>query len=250
MFESFFSSRQTKSSELPMLEGALPCKIAVVIPALNEEAGIGTVLSQIKNVLAPLNYSTIVVDGNSIDKTFEIAKNEGADLICQKGKGYGNALKEGFSYACNEKLADIVVMMDADGTYDAKDIPSLIVPILSNEADVVVGNRFQGMETGAMSLINIFGNKLISLVVRLMVGIKVSDTQSGMRAIRANLLNRTLIESEGMPFATEMFPKFKKEGARFAEISISYRVRKGNSKLNPFRDGFRIFKVIFEYVGK
>ena len=223
-------------------------KVVVVIPTLNEEGGIGHVLDRIEKALQHYNYGVLVVDGHSSDDTLKIAKNKGARIVMQPGKGYGDALRSGLGYACREMGADVVVMADGDGTYDPFDVPALVDPILKNESDVVIGNRFERMDGGAMPFINVVGNRILSLVARMLLDIDTSDTQCGLRAMRAELVSRVRMESEGMPFATEMLAKYKKMGARISEVPISYRARNGNSKMRRFRDGFGILRTIIAQV--
>jgi len=117
-------------------------RIAVVIPTLNECEAVGKVVGGVKSAMDGYEYRVLVVDGHSTDGTNEIAKDMGADVIYQRGRGYGDALKTGFFYARKRLDAKVIVMMDADLTYDPKHIPKLVAPILNDEADMVVGNRF------------------------------------------------------------------------------------------------------------
>lgn len=222
-------------------------KLVVVIPALNEEDGIGHVIDAIDTSLNDLNNSILVVDGSKSierDKTSEIALNKGAHAICQPGKGYGDALITGFHYAREHLSADIIVMMDADMTYDPKDIHLLLEPIIDDYADLVIGNRFVGMEKGSMTRLNTMGNKLISFLCKCFLGVGVSDSQCGLRVFRADLLDSMHLTNEGMPLATEMLSEAKFVGARIVERPITYKARIGETKLSPIRDGFRIFNTI------
>jgi glycosyltransferase involved in cell wall biosynthesis len=180
------------------------------------------------------------VDGHSIDGTDEVAKDMGAEVIYQRGRGYGDALKTGFFYARRQLGAGVIVMMDADLTYDPKDIAGLVAPILEGEADLVVGNRFAGLQKGAMTFVNRVGNSVLSMVAKLALGLNVYDTQSGMRAFRSKLLDRLNLMAVGMPFAMEMLGDALSTGARIREVPISYRQRVGKTKLNPLKDGGRI----------
>ena len=218
-------------------------RIVIVIPTLNECEAIGKVLNGIKQSMESFNYRVLVVDGRSNDGTDEIARNIGAEVIYQKGKGYGDALKTGFFYARKRLFAEIIVMLDADLTYDPKHIPELVAPILKDEADMVVGNRFAGMQEGAMPLVNRFGNKVLSLVAKLALGLNVYDTQSGMRAFKSKLLENMTLVAVGMPLAMEMLAEAHSVEARICEIPISYKSRVGETKLNPIKDGGRILGV-------
>lgn len=215
-------------------------KIVVVIPTLNECKAVGKVVGGVKHVMADYNCTVLIIDGHSTDGTDQIAKEKGATVIYQQGKGYGNALKTGFLYARKRLDAQVLVMLDADLTYHPKHIPALVTPILKDEADMVVGDRFAGMQKGAMPLVNRFGNKTLSLVAKLALGLTVYDTQSGMRAFKSALLDSMKLEAVGMPLAMEMLAEAHSADARIREVPISYTSRVGETKLHPIKDGGRI----------
>jgi len=214
--------------------------LAVVVPTLNEAKSVGSVLDEVFEVLKGEKFTVVVVDGRSTDGTDEIARKKGAVVIYQRNNGYGDALKTGFLYARKRLHANVIVMMDADLTYDAKDIPQLVEPILKGETDLIVGNRFAGMQKGAMPFVNRVGNKLLSGFARTTLGLKLHDTQCGLRAFRAELVDSLDLEAEGMPLAIEMLTETKFAGARISEATVTYRPRVGTAKLNPLRDGLRI----------
>ena len=218
-------------------------RIAVVIPTLNECEAVGKVLGGVKSAMDGYEYRMLVVDGHSVDGTDEIARDMGADVIYQRGRGYGDALKTGFFYARKRLDAKVIVMMDADLTYDPKHIPELVAPILKDEADIVVGNRFAGMQKGAMPFVNRVGNRVLSLVAKLALGLNVYDTQSGMRAFKSELLESVNLVTVGMPLAMEMLAEALSVDARMCEVPISDRPRVGETKLNPIKDGGRILGI-------
>jgi glycosyltransferase involved in cell wall biosynthesis len=218
-------------------------RIAVVIPALNECRAVGKVVGGVKQVMAGYDCRVLVVDGHSTDGTDEIARGMGAEVIYQRGRGYGDALKTGFFYARKRLGAEVIVMMDADLTYAPKDIPRLVAPILAAEADLVVGNRFAGMQRGAMPFVNRVGNRVLSLVAKLALGLNVYDTQSGMRAFTSQLLERMNLVAVGMPLAMEILAEARSVAARVREVPISYSPRVGETKLSPIKDGGRILGI-------
>jgi glycosyltransferase involved in cell wall biosynthesis len=218
-------------------------RIAIVIPTLNECEAVGKVVGGVKSVMDGYEYRVLVVDGRSIDGTDEIARDMGATVIYQRGRGYGDALKTGFFHARKRLDAKVIVMMDADLTYDPKHIPELVAPILEDEADMVVGNRFAGLQKGAMTFVNRVGNKVLSLVAKLALGLNVYDTQSGMRAFKSELLDSMHLVAVGMPLAMEMLAEALSVDARICEVPISYRPRVGETKLNPIKDGGRILGI-------
>jgi glycosyltransferase involved in cell wall biosynthesis len=218
-------------------------KIAIVIPTLNEHKAVGKVLTIVKKAMKAYEYRMLVVDGHSVDGTDKIARDIGATVIYQRGKGYGDALKTGFFHAKKRLNAKIIVMLDADLTYDPKDIPKLIAPILEDEADLVVGNRFAGMHKGAMPFVNRIGNRVLSLVAKLALRLNVYDTQSGIRAFKSELLDGMNLVAVGMPLAMEMLAEALSVNARICEVPVSYMSRVGETKLNPIKDGGRIFGI-------
>ena len=215
-------------------------KIAIVIPTLNECKAVEKVVGGVKSAMNGYEHRVLIVDGHSTDGTDEIAKKMGADVIYQRGKGYGDALKTGFFHARKRLGAKIIVMMDADMTYDPKHIPALVTPILEDKADMVVGNRFAAMQQGAMPFVNRIGNRVLSLVAKLALGLNVYDTQSGMRAFKSELLESMNLVAVGMPLAMEMLAEAHSVDARICEVPISYMPRVGETKLNPIKDGGRI----------
>lgn len=215
-------------------------KVAVILPALNEEQSIGQVLSEVAHALQNRKHELLVVDGKSRDHTADIARSNGVQVITQKGTGYGDALQYGFSHACECMGASALIMMDADGSYRADDIPELLGPIDRGDADIVIGNRFAGLEKGSMSITSRIGNEILSFFARWALKVKISDTQCGMRALRAEVWRSLDTKTTGMPFAVEMIAEAQEMDFKMCEIPIGYRRRIGHSKLSPIEDGTRI----------
>jgi glycosyltransferase involved in cell wall biosynthesis len=222
--------------------------LVVVIPALNESKSIGAVLDETSKAFSGIEHSIVVVDGSSTDDTREVAAGRGAKVIDQQGIGYGDALLTGFLYARDSLDADLIAMMDGDLTYNPKDILVLMNKIVKDKADLVVGNRFERMEKGAMPFINRIGNRFLSWMARVFLKLRIYDTQCGLRALRGNLVDQLRLTNEGMPFAIEMLAAAKSCGARISEAPVSYRPRSGRSKLSPLKDGLRIFGTILRLI--
>jgi len=224
------------SSDKPLL--------TIIIPALNEAGSIGLVLDEISKALMDVNYSVVVVDGNSIDGTDKIAAERDAIVIDQRDSGYGDALLTGFHYARDKLDPLLIAMMDADMTYDPKDIKVLMEPIVKGDKDLMIGNRLLGIEMEAMSHFNRVGNRFLSWLVRRFLRVKISDTQCGLRVFRADILDSLDLTKGGMQLATEMLVEAKFSGARIAEEPIRYRPRIGRTKLIPVKDGLLILGTI------
>jgi len=217
-------------------------RISVVIAALNEEQGIGPTLEELNRVLEDSHL--VVVDGNSDDRTVEIAKEFGADVSLQEGVGKGHAMYQGI-----RKLSPnvrYVVFTDADFTYPAEFIPKM-VEVLDQYPDVgmVIGDRFNGEHNFDKSLTNPFyiGNRMIAAVQHVMNGIKLSDPLSGLRVVRAEVLKDWKPKSKGFDIEAEINFLVERKGYRIAEIPINYRSRLGKKKLG-LRHGFGIMKRI------
>ncbi len=186
----------------------------------------------------------MVVDGLSTDKTVEIARSMGAKVIRQRRRGYGDALQAGFYFVDTKLKTAVTVMIDADGTYEPREIAKMEDIIISEEADFVIGNRFANMGKDAMTTTNRIGNKVLSNFARRLLKIKVSDSQCGLRAFRSDLANIFYNSTLGMPFATEMLTAINTYHIRIKEIPTSYYKRVGDTKLNPIQDGSKILGTI------
>lgn len=217
-------------------------KIVMVIPALNEEKGIGGTIDGLIESFQGYNFKILVVDGGSIDRTVELAKQHGAVVIFQLGAGYGDALMTGFLYGLEAFGATLFLTVDADGTYLAEDLPRLVGLILDGHADYVVGRRL--VEGGAMSLPNRFGNWLISGMTRLLLKIPVRDSQTGVFAFRSYLMAETNLRTTGWAVNTELLKEAAEMGMVIRESDVRYRSRIGNSKLRPVSGGLANISVI------
>ena len=218
-------------------------KVSVVIPTINEEKTIRKVIESIpygklKNM--GLETEVLVIDGNSTDKTREEAAAAGARVVIEEKLGYGNAYLRGFK----EASGDIIVMLDGDATYPSERIPDLLEPILKNEADLVIGKRAE-MERGAMPCLHRYiGNPLLNFAFRLLFRAKLTDVNSGMRAISRKALEKLTLTAPEMEFAAEMLVEAVKRGLRIREVPIEYRRREGESKLKSFKHGWRNLRII------
>ncbi|RLF91581.1 glycosyltransferase family 2 protein [Thermococci archaeon] len=197
-------------------------KITVVIPAYNEGKRIGSVLSKIPDFVDEV----IVVDDGSEDNTSEIARSFGVNVIrLERNSGKGAALREGIK----RTSGDIIVLMDADGQHNPKEIPKLLEPIVQGNADFVIGKRI--VKKGKRPLIRKLSNWITSTLISLKVGERIEDSQSGFRAVKKEFIPK--ITSDRYEVETEILIKAKKLGARIVEVPIStrYDVETGHFKL-------------------
>jgi dolichol-phosphate hexosyltransferase len=216
--------------------------ISVVIASLNEEEGIGSTIGEMQKVLR--NPYVVVVDGNSFDRTIEIAKNMGVDVLVQEGKGKGDAMFQGYKQL--GMRVPYVVFTDADYTYPAKFVPEMIEILEKNpRVGMVLGNRFKGNLNNSRSITNPFyiGNKLFSFAQLVMNGVNLGDPLSGLRVVRSEILEGWTPKSKGFDVEAEMNALVRRKGYRTVEVPIDYRDRMGEKKLK-LRHGLGIMKRI------
>ncbi len=205
--------------------------ITVIIPCLNEEQGIESVLRRMPEFVDQV----IVVDNGSTDRTSEVAKSFGAEVIREPVRGYGRSYKKGFSFA----KGDLIVTLDGDHSYPPDAISYLIEAFLHLEVDFLNASRFPVRDRRAMSWKHKFGNWVLSLAMSLLYFRWVRDSQSGMWVFKRSILKDMRLISDGMAFSEEIkIEALRNRTIRFAEISILYSSRLGEIKLNPWRDGF------------
>jgi|WetSurMetagenome_2_1015567.scaffolds.fasta_scaffold311428_2 dolichol-phosphate hexosyltransferase len=224
--------------------------ITVLIPCYNEERGISAVIRDIpRDVLFNMGYhvEVVVIDNNSTDRTVELARQLGANVIIEPKRGKGNAMKTGF-LSINEDT-DYVVMLDGDDTYKPTEIPRLIEPLESNFCDVIVGSRLGGKTLqGSLKFPNRIANWAYAFLVRHFYRANVTDVLSGFFSWRREALDhlKLHLNSDGFAIEMEMITKIVKLGYRIYSVPITYDVRKGESKIHAFDDGVRILKMFFQ----
>jgi len=210
--------------------------ISIVIPAQNERDGIEQTIRAIpKEALERMDYEVqiLVVDNDSNDGTGELAKKAGAEVIFEPKHGYGSAYKAGFAYA----RGDVIATADADATYPVEDIPRLVEILEKENLDFLTTDRFALMDKNAMSSRNKVGNTILSLTMRLLFGLDIKDSQSGMWVFKRNILSKLRLTSN-----TPLSQELKIEACHFAkcrwrEILIRYQPRTGKAKLGGWKVG-------------
>lgn len=215
--------------------------LTVVMPTLNEEAGIEECILRVRNAVVELGVPTeIVVSDSSTDRTPEIAREMGARVVEPDRDGYGYAYQYGFEHARGEYIA----MGDADTTYDFEQLPRLYREVADGDADLVMGSRFAGeIRDGAMPPLHQYvGNPALTAFLNFFYHTDVSDAHSGFRVFTAEALERMSLRSTGMEFASEMVMAAGAEGLTVAEVPITYYEREGEATLDSFQDGWRHVK--------
>jgi dolichol-phosphate hexosyltransferase len=220
----------------------------IIIAALNEEKGIGLTVAELMDTLE--GSLVLVVDGRSTDRTVEVAKNLGAEILVQDGLGKGDAVAKAIAHI--DPSVDYVVLTDADYTYPAAYIPKMI-QILENAPNVgmVCGSRFNGYEEKtALSSIFYIGNRFIAFAHNLLNGVSLVDPLTGLRVVRAGILRKWQVQSKGFDVEVELNHHVEREGFGIVEIPINYRERLGQKKLG-IKNGAEIFKrIMLEFVNE
>ncbi len=219
--------------------------LSIVIPAYNEEDGIAAIVERVLAIEPMLPkvgvdaLECIVVDDGSKDRTAEIVRSyANVRLICQQNKGYGGALKTGFQAARGELLG----FLDADSTYPPEYFPQMC-KIALDGADLVIGSRMAG-EKSEMPLVRRIGNFIFANLLSLVAGVRISDSASGQRIIRREVLSSLYPLPDTLDFTPAMSTRALHEDLKMVEMAIPYKERSGRSKLSVVKDGMRFFKSI------
>jgi glycosyltransferase involved in cell wall biosynthesis len=226
-------ARTSKSSSLR--PGKLNA-ISIVICTKNEEANISSVLEKCRLFADEL----IVVDGHSKDLTREIARSFGAIVYLDNNKGKGDAIRVGIKNAAG----DIIVFLDADGSHSPQDIPKLIEPIEKGECDHVTGSRMRGgsdeLHGDIGKFIRMLGSDIITLGINYRFDVRLTDSQNGFRAIRADVAKNLSLKENITTIEQEMIIKTLKAGFRMGEVPAHEYARKfGKSNIKISRVGWR-----------
>ena len=222
-------------------------KITVLIPCLNEEAGIGQVVAAFPRAqLKRHGYEleVLVIDNNSKDNTARVARKAGARVIFEGKPGKGNAIRTGMAKVSAD--TNFVVMLDGDNTYRPTEVERLVEPLNSGFCDVVIGSRLAGrIPNGAMTGFNRLGNWIFSHLVRYFYQVNVTDVLTGYFAWRKSVIDelRSHLTSQGFAIEMEMVTKMARLGHEIYSVPISYDARAGETNLRPVYDGSRILKM-------
>jgi glycosyltransferase involved in cell wall biosynthesis len=220
-------------------------KYSFILPCRNEEKAIGICIKKIQTVMDRLcinkdDYEIISSD-SSKDSSPMIARTLGARVVKHDKIGYGNAYLEGIK----EAQGEILILGDADDTYDFSEIVKLLVHI--EDYDIVLGERKYFHKDSMPFLNKYLGNPFLSSILRLFFGAKVKDAHTGFRVIRKKTFDKLKLRTMGMEFASEMIIKAIKNHLKIKEVPIHYYPRKGETKLRRFPDGWRHLRFMLLY---
>ncbi len=205
-------------------------KLSIIIPAYNEEKTIASVIETIPKEFSSIDkVEVIVIDDGSTDKTVEIAQKCGATVFSFKeNQGLAKAISLGFS-KCIENNSDIMIILDADNQYDSKEIPLILKPIIEKKADIVLGDR-QIKKLDHMPTQKKIGNQIASKVLSSVMGIKISDGQTGFRAFNRESMKRIHLFSN-YTYTQETIMQAKFKNLKIAQVPITFRKRFDESRL-------------------
>lgn len=213
-------------------------EVCVLIPTLNEAP---TIAELILEFVSHGFRNILVADGRSSDGTPEIARDTGAQVVTQTGKGKGNAIIEAFE-AIDKPF---ILMLDGDGTYSAEDADRMLAP-LGEGFDHVIGDRLIRENERAFSRLNFIGNQVLNRLFKVAHGRYLNDILSGYRAFRRDALTQMHLTESGFEIETEISVEAVRSGQKIAIVPISYAKRPGSvTKLNPLHDGFKITTTIY-----
>ncbi len=214
--------------------------LSIIIPMYNEELTVGNIIDRVKAAVERTGLPTeiIVVDDHSYDKSLLVAEKRGVKLYSLNqhlGKGY--ALRAGFAKA----QGDVIVTIDSDGSHMPEELSEVLAPILCDEADLVIGSRYMNHKRVATRRLNAFGVRMFNYFIELFTGVAITDSQSGYRAMKREVLQSQKLYSGEYEIESEMLVKTARRKFRIAEVPISFEQRTyGRSGVDPLLDGSKI----------
>lgn len=219
--------------------------VTVVIPALNEEQTIVEIIEGCK----PYADELIVVDGHSQDRTREVSEEHGARVILDNKKGKGEAIRHVIGFVGG----DIIVFIDADGSHDPNDIPKLVEPIVSGEADHVSASRLIGgsseLHGGFDECFRLMGSSFITACINWKYKVQLSESQNGFRAIKTEVIKQLGLIEDITTIEQEMIMKTLRKGFRIAEVpSHEHKRKEGYSKISLRKVWFRYVYTVVKYL--
>jgi glycosyltransferase involved in cell wall biosynthesis len=223
--------------------------LSIIIPVYNEELTIGNIIDR-THVAAQkigLPYEVIVVNDLSYDHSLEVARQRTCRVFSLKthlGKGY--ALRAGFAQA----KGDVIVTIDSDGSHWPEELHEVLNPVLAGNADMVIGSRYMNHKRVEARKLNKFGVRIFNRLIQLFTGVGITDSQSGYRAMKRQVLAGQKLKSGEYEIESEMLVKTAKAGFKVAEVPITFEQRTyGTSGVDPMVDGSKIlFSIFMAYI--
>lgn len=223
--------------------------LSIIIPMYNEELTVGNIIDRTKKAASQtgIPYEIIVIDDHSYDHSLITARERDIRLYSLKehlGKGY--ALRAGFIQA----KGTIIVTIDSDGSHWPEELPEVLAPVLKGDADLVIGSRYMNHKRVEARKLNKFGVKIFNLFIELLTGTTITDSQSGYRAMKREVLAKQKLKSGEYEIESEMLVKTAKASFRVREVPITFEQRTyGRSGVDPMIDGAKIlFSIVLAYL--
>lgn len=223
--------------------------LSIIIPVYNEELTIGNIIDRTTVAAQKLGlpFEIIVVNDLSYDHSLEVACKRNVRVYSLKehlGKGY--ALRAGFA----QVRGDIVVTIDSDGSHWPEELNEVLAPVLSGKADMVIGSRYMNHKRVEARKLNKFGVSIFNYLIQMFTGVAITDSQSGYRAMKREVLSKQKLKSGEYEIESEMLVKTAKAGFRVAEVPITFEQRTyGHSGVDPMVDGSKILlSIVMAYL--
>lgn len=223
--------------------------LSIIIPVYNEELTIGNIIDRTKVAAQKIGlpFEIIVVNDVSYDHSLEVALRRKVRVFSLKehlGKGY--ALRAGFA----QVRGDIVVTIDSDGSHWPEELNEVLAPVLSGKADMVIGSRYMNHKRVEARKLNKFGVRIFNSLIQMFTGVAITDSQSGYRAMKREVLSKQKLKSGEYEIESEMLVKTAKAGFRVAEVPITFEQRTyGHSGVDPMIDGSKILlSIVMAYL--
>lgn len=218
--------------------------VTVVLPCLDEEESVGLCVTEALSAISEAGWSgeVVVVDNGCEDRSAELAAAAGARVAIEPTRGYGAAILRGIRSA----RGSVIVMADADCTYPLDQLAKVAGPVLDGDAELVLASRLGSVTRQSMPLLHRFvGTPALTWLVRAGTGVgNLTDSQSGFRAFKSDLIDKLGLCAPGMEFASEMLIRAAQRRVLVQEVPLGYRMRVGESKLATWRDGMRHLRLI------
>ncbi len=219
-------------------------KVLVAIPAHNEDRFIGSLVLKLRGA----GFDVLVVDDGSADRTADVARTAGAQVLCHPSNlGKTASVRSAFEYAAAADL-DALVLMDGDGQHDPDEVDRMLAPVLADQADMVVGSRFAGVSS-AVPRWRVAGQHVLTLATNVGSGLHLSDTESGFRAFSRRAVGEMHFRGAGFSVEPEMQFEAKRHGWKVAEVPIHVEYGLA-SKRNPIWQGIHTFDAVLGLISE
>ena len=223
-------------------------KLSIIVPVYNEEQTIREILAKINAVQLSIDKEIIIVDDFSTDSTREILrkiKDRNVKILYhKKNGGKGSAIRTGLQYI----TGDIIIIQDADLEYNPEEYSRLLQPILDGKTEVVYGSRYKGKITGPNLLSHLYGNKILTLITRILYLQNISDMETCYKVFKKEVISGINLKARRFDFEPEITAKIIKKGYKINEVPITYRSRLfDEGKKITWKDGIKALYYLIKY---